>query len=266
MYSEQRFNACRDHNAEEDTKFCAGCSCKDNCADDEKCECIQRTKTEAGRLCPSLRPKKAFGYAWKYLQNPKDDVYCGLYECNQYCACNSQCQNRVAQLQISIPLEVYKTAEIGWGVRTRVDLPPGRFVCTYAGTLHDFLYSTVDYDSRYYANLGLYHKAEKKKDEKNKGFNLVDYFGPNEHLFILDAKRMGNIGGLFNHSCEPNLSVHYVFYDTHDIRLPLHALFTNQFVPAGSPLTWDYAYEQGQEEGTIIYCKCGTSKCRKRLL
>lgn len=53
-------------------------------------------------------------------------------------------------------------------------------------------------------------------------------------MLVLDSGSMGNIGGFFNHSCEPNLSLQYVFHDTHDIRLPLVAFFTNQFVEAGS--------------------------------
>lgn len=53
------------------------------------------------------------------------------------------------------------------------------------------------------------------------------------HMFVADAERMGNVSRFFNHSCRANLVGQNVFHDTHDVRLPLFALFTSEFVAAG---------------------------------
>ena len=39
-------------------------------------------------------------------------------------------------------------------------------------------------------------------------------------LFVIDARKRGNIGRFFNHSCSANIVIQNVFVDTHDLRLP----------------------------------------------
>lgn len=48
--------------------------------------------------------------------------------------------------------------------------------------------------------------------------------------YIMDAKKMGNLGRYFNHSCNPNVFVQNVFIDTHDPRFPEVAFFAKRFV------------------------------------
>ena len=40
----------------------------------------------------------------------------------------------------------------------------------------------------------------------------------------------------------------------------------SRFIRAGSELTWDYGYQPGIVEGKVMYCYCGSSNCRGRLL
>lgn len=87
-----------------------------------------------------------------------------------------------------------------------------------------------------------------------------------EHCYVIDAKAYGNCGRYLNHSCTPNLFVQNVFVDTHDLRFPWVAFFTQQNVPAGTELTWDYAYEVGSVKGKVLHCYCGSAECRGRLL
>lgn len=42
--------------------------------------------------------------------------------------------------------------------------------------------------------------------------------------------------------------------------------FVFRFIRAGSELTWDYGYQPGIVEGKVMYCYCGSSNCRGRLL
>ena len=76
--------------------------------------------------------------------------------------------------------------------------------------------------------------------EKAKFTSARKLFGKDEESFIMDAKKVGNIGRYLNHSCFPNVMVQNVFVDTHDLRFPWIAFFTTTFVRAGRELCWDY--------------------------
>ncbi|XP_050083357.1 histone-lysine N-methyltransferase eggless [Anopheles aquasalis] len=102
-------------------------------------------------------------------------------------------------------------------------------------------------------------KAKKRK-------SLREYYGENEATYIMDAKKSGNLGRYFNHSCVPNLFVQNVFVDTHDARFPWVAFFAQKLIKAGSELTWNYNYDVGSVAGKVLYCHCGEKECRKRLL
>ncbi|XP_049538184.1 histone-lysine N-methyltransferase eggless [Anopheles darlingi] len=102
------------------------------------------------------------------------------------------------------------------------------------------------------------------KTKKRK--SLREYYGENEATYIMDAKKSGNLGRYFNHSCVPNLFVQNVFVDTHDARFPWVAFFAQKLIKAGSELTWNYNYDVGSVAGKVLYCHCGEKECRKRLL
>lgn len=54
-----------------------------------------------------------------------------------------------------------------------------------------------------------------------------DYFGEASPV-VMDAKKMGNLGRYFNHSCEPNVAVQNVFINSHDPRFPEVAFFATR--------------------------------------
>ncbi|VDK51927.1 unnamed protein product [Anisakis simplex] len=460
-------------------EFCSGCSCTDDCANEANCECRQITRTEISRLAKTLQPLTVRGYDYRSLNpcNEDETILSGIYECNDACKCEkNKCMNRVVQLGIRIPLELFKTQKMGWGVRTLVDIPPGKFICTYAGAIltdsqaeecgkaygdeyfadvdfvdvvenakqaagvdisEDYYFSDeneetekeerkidfvsesvsdedsqasagngiereIDDDNDYYsdsyesesgADLGSMISTRSSKnrpkdlanqnsdrllnsnetastsnnsddtlqadlafastsflvssrDERNgRGnaigldaklqcnsvvssmlngersaesggyadedvsdedciecdsdgnrvasgrvqvridpaaisdddddddkpsarFSMVSYVEGHKRpsLYTIDAKRKGNIGKFFNHSCEPNMKTYLVFVDTHDFRLPWIAFFTTKYVAAGTELCWDYGYTEGAVAGKKMRCLCGSKNCRKRLL
>ncbi|XP_040168998.1 histone-lysine N-methyltransferase eggless [Anopheles arabiensis] len=91
-------------------------------------------------------------------------------------------------------------------------------------------------------------------------------YGENEHIFVMDAKKSGNLGRYFNHSCDPNLFVQNVFVDTHDLRFPWVAFFAERNIKAGTELTWNYNYDVGSVKGKHLTCSCGEKNCKGRLL
>uniref|UniRef100_A0A1I8EWK4 Pre-SET domain-containing protein family protein n=1 Tax=Wuchereria bancrofti TaxID=6293 RepID=A0A1I8EWK4_WUCBA len=389
--------------------FCSGCTCTDDCADETRCECRLLTRSEVLRLDKSLQPLHAKGYMYRNLAlGGTDESYLsGLYECNDKCRCNrSKCHNRVVQQQMKIPVELFKTEKMGWGVRSMIDIPAGVFLCTYAGAILTDSQAEREgktFGDEYFADVNLVDNVEKEKhnagvdlgdsndgyysdDENNcggDGANLsvegelitndqdsceededydsgqdssfssegshleskvtkiqkrrklaqegndeeqdlstreleknelaaadLDYArsslvmvepdvftsgtkldsddmpavepaGPPEgrfdmlkyvenmelpSLYTIDAKKKGNIGRFFNHSCQPNIRSQLVYVDTHDFRLPWIAFFTTTKISAGSELFWDYGYLEGAVDGKRLECFCGSRFCRKRLL
>ncbi|XP_073245234.1 histone-lysine N-methyltransferase SETDB1-like isoform X3 [Porites lutea] len=105
----------------------------------------------------------------------------------------------------------------------------------------------------------------RQSSSSSKRMSTRSMFGE-EHCYVIDAKAYGNCGRYLNHSCSPNLFVQNVFVDTHDLRFPWVAFFTQQNVPAGTELTWDYAYEVDSVKGKVLHCYCGSAECRGRLL
>ncbi|XP_058815373.1 histone-lysine N-methyltransferase eggless [Topomyia yanbarensis] len=124
-------------------------------------------------------------------------------------------------------------------------------------------------DEREMVNLVPDSEMMPKSDESNSAMkyrSVRKLFGKHEQIYIMDAKKSGNLGRYFNHSCNPNLFVQNVFVDTHDLRFPWVAFFALSNIRAGSELTWNYNYDVGSVPGKVLYCQCGAESCRQRLL
>ncbi|XP_021950413.1 histone-lysine N-methyltransferase eggless isoform X1 [Folsomia candida] len=128
-YSSQRIAGSGVH-LNTDDEFLVGCDCEDDCRDKTKCRCWQTTYSGISftKLSNPLYPVK--GYEYRRL---KDHIVSGIYECNPKCKCAKTCCNRVAQNGLKVPLQVFKTAAKGWGIRPIFDVPEGAFICIYAG-------------------------------------------------------------------------------------------------------------------------------------
>lgn len=103
-----------------------GCGCTDNCRDKAKCSCwkltIQRMLNRPPRK-DDLKNKN-IGYKNMRLENI---VSTGIVECGANCkCCMDKCVNRVVQHGLQHELELFKTQNRGWGVRTVYDLPAGK--------------------------------------------------------------------------------------------------------------------------------------------
>ncbi|VDO51907.1 unnamed protein product [Haemonchus placei] len=279
--------------------FCSGCSCTDDCSDPSKCECQQLTVSNVQRLARSFRPSVG-EYGYRTLLGK---TITGVFECNDNCGCQQKrCYNRVVQQPIKYPIQIYKTAQSGWGVRALCDIPAGAFIANYVGALlTDSIADALHGEDEYFADLDLNDAVRsflfirnpsllvrlvlKCNIIKNKFFpgneeyimlivtvdaaaavgddtmfKWADYFGENNTLFVVDAKKKGNVGRFLNHSCDPNVQVQHVFVDTHDLRLPWSSFFAIRNIKAGEELCWNYGYSPD------LFCKCGAVTCRGRLL
>ena len=362
----------------DDDGFLVSCSCVDNCTNRSKCECWQLTIEESKAL--GKEPRHSVGYVHHRL---KREQYSGIYECNGRCRCGPCCTNRVVQRGLQHRMQVFKTKDRGWGLRSLDDIPKGTFVCTYIGHVYSEEVGnelgTRDGDE-YQAELDYIEVMEHRKEgyesdvvcsseedsdpmsdsvsaysvqsvgstrlrlrrSSSHGSMLVDslsseddvgspldaltnyslvstkthsdittrspagssikslttelldaskaasvasshslhsshsshpprtlhmrHYFQEDHTYVMDAKRRGNLGRYINHSCSPNLFVQNVFIDTHDLRFPWVAFFARKRIKAMQELTWDYNYVVGSVEGKRIDCSCGAINCRKRLL
>ncbi|XP_071394128.1 histone-lysine N-methyltransferase SETDB1-B-like [Centroberyx affinis] len=115
--------------------------------------------------------------------------------------------------------------------------------------------------------------CEKKQNKSSTAITMTTptstrgLFDGEEYYYIVDSTKEGNVARYLNHSCSPNLFGQNVFVDTHDLRFPWLAFFTNKHITAGTELTWDYRSVIGGAEGVSrgLCCRCGSKNCCGKL-
>ncbi|XP_016067319.1 PREDICTED: histone-lysine N-methyltransferase EHMT1 isoform X1 [Miniopterus natalensis] len=203
------------------------CVCIDDCSS-SNCMCGQLSMRcwydKDGRLLPE------FNMAEPPL----------LFECNHACACWRTCRNRVVQNGLRARLQLYRTQNMGWGVRTLQDIPVGTFVCEYVGELI----------------------SDSEADVREEDSYLFDLDNKDGELYCIDARFYGNVSRFINHHCEPNLVPVRVFMSHQDLRFPRIAFFSTRLIEAGEQLGFDYGQRFWDIKGKLFSCRCGSPKCR----
>uniref|UniRef100_A0A4W2GWY7 [histone H3]-lysine(9) N-methyltransferase n=1 Tax=Bos indicus x Bos taurus TaxID=30522 RepID=A0A4W2GWY7_BOBOX len=203
------------------------CVCIDDCSS-SNCMCGQLSMRcwydKDGRLLPE------FNMAEPPL----------LFECNHACSCWRTCRNRVVQNGLRARLQLYRTQNMGWGVRSLQDIPLGTFVCEYVGELI----------------------SDSEADVREEDSYLFDLDNKDGELYCIDARFYGNVSRFINHHCEPNLVPVRVFMSHQDLRFPRIAFFSTRLIEAGEQLGFDYGQRFWDIKGKLFSCRCGSPKCR----
>ncbi|XP_021722991.1 histone-lysine N-methyltransferase, H3 lysine-9 specific SUVH4-like [Chenopodium quinoa] len=247
-----------------------GCSCKGSCTNHKTCACAKLNGQD-------------FPYVLRdggRLAEPKDVVF----ECGPNCGCNPGCLNRISQRKIKYRLEVYRTPDKGWAVRSWDYIPSGAPLCEYIGVVRrsDELDSiAVDESNEYIFEIDCLHTINEIEGRERRLGNVqvssaisipkIDKTmldGTPE--FCIDAGSRGNVARFINHSCEPNLFVQCILSAHHDLRLARIVLIAADNIPPMQELTYDYGYALDSVIGSdgkvkVLPCFCGTGDCRKRL-
>ncbi|KAI3497587.1 hypothetical protein L1887_32991 [Cichorium endivia] len=242
-----------------------GCECKGNCTNPNTCACARLN----GSDFPYVRSSGG------RLIEAKDIVF----ECGPNCGCGPGCINRISQRGIKYQLEVFRTSNRGWAVKTKDFIPSGAPVCEYIGELrrtneldnvadNDYIFEIDCWQTikgiggreRRLGDVSESVTSQLENDEKNMP----------EPEFCIDGGRVGNVARFINHSCEPNLFVQCVLSSHHDLKLARILLFASDNIPPMQELTYDYGYALDSvvdNNGTVrtLPCHCGTPDCRKRL-
>ncbi|KAF5741216.1 histone-lysine N-methyltransferase H3 lysine-9 specific SUVH4-like [Tripterygium wilfordii] len=243
-----------------------GCNCKGKCTNSKTCSCAKLNGSD-------------FPYVEQdggRLIEPKDVVF----ECGPACGCGPNCVNRTSQRGIKYRLEVYRTEDKGWAVRSWDFIPSGAPVCEYAGVLrkntdlenvsgNDYIF---DIDCWHTMN-GIGGREKRQGDESVPTIDVEkidDKMLESDSEFCIHACSHGNVARFINHSCEPNLFVQCVLSSHHDMRLARVILFAADPIPPFQELTYDYGYALDSvigPDGKLkqMPCYCGTADCRKRM-
>uniref|UniRef100_A0ACD5VW07 Uncharacterized protein n=1 Tax=Avena sativa TaxID=4498 RepID=A0ACD5VW07_AVESA len=194
-----------------------------------------------------------------------------IYECGETCLCSVSCRNRVTQKGIRVHLEVFRTGNRGWGLRSWDPIRAGSFICEYVGeVIDDAKFNLDDSEDDY-----LFQTVcpGRKILKWNYGPELIGEQSTNisadafEPLPIkISAKKMGNISRFMNHSCAPNTFWQPVQFDHGDDGHPHIMFFALKHIPPMTELTYDYgeigAGSSGIGSPRAKSCLCGSSNCR----
>jgi len=161
-----------------DPEFLTGCDCQDDCSDLIKCSCHQLTVSATKGGTKDNKINTNVGYEFRRL---KEYLSTGIYECNSQCACSQTCLNRVVQQPLRCNLQVFKTQDRGWGLRTLHDVPAGTFLCVYVGNLYNGTEGNTvgkNFGDEYFADLDMIEVVEAAKrlsiesEDSDEGINL----------------------------------------------------------------------------------------------
>ncbi|XP_054802943.1 histone-lysine N-methyltransferase, H3 lysine-9 specific SUVH1-like [Prosopis cineraria] len=222
----------------------AGCNCIGGCRPSTfNCSCIQKN---GGHL-----PHSANGVLL--------DLKSVIYECGPSCQCPPTCRNRVSQGGLRVRLEVFKTKNKGWGLRSWDPIRAGAFICEYAGEV---------IDNARMEELGVENEDDYIFDS-TRIYQQLEVF-PSEteapkipYPLYVTAKNYGNVARFMNHSCSPTVFWRPVVRENKlesDLHIAFHAV---RHIPPMTELTYDYGIvlplKAGQRKKK---CLCGSAKCR----
>ncbi|CAK7217326.1 hypothetical protein SCUCBS95973_003110 [Sporothrix curviconia] len=207
-----------------------------------------------------------------------------IYECHEGCACaaasgadsmtdggadsGEACANRVVERGRRIPLQIFRTEDRGWGVRTLVDLHKGQFVDRYLG---EILTAREANHRRSVATMA------RRKDVY---LFALDKFSDADSLdsrlagppLECDGEFRAGPTRFINHSCSPNLRIFARVGDHADKHIHDLAFFAVRNIDAGDELTFDYvdgimdlAADARHHVAGMTPCLCKSANCRKFL-
>lgn len=215
-----------------------GCECKYSCSDD--CICVRKN---GGEL-----PYSSYGY----LLRGKPVIF----ECGVTCKCAYGCGNRVAQRGLRKKMEVFRTRELGWGVRSLDLIHAGEFICEYAGVMvtkeqgeiMSMNGDTLVYPGRFAGTWKLWG-------------NLSDVYPGNVPPSYptlppidcaMDVSTMRSVAAFIRHSKEPNVMVQFVFHDHNNLKFPRVMLFALENISPLTELSLDYVLADEVDERLAI--------------
>ncbi|ETS86854.1 Histone-lysine N-methyltransferase, H3 lysine-9 specific dim-5 [Pestalotiopsis fici W106-1] len=259
-------------------EFRSGCDCEDGMdCQYRDCHCLQEmydsedVDEEDGDY-GDLTQRKSYAYHTHgtkkgHLRSKVLESREPIYECHDGCSCGPDCPNRVVERGRQIPLQIFRTPNRGWGVRSMVDIKRGQFIDKYIGEV-----ITPQEADRRRARSDIAQRKDVYLFALDK---FSDPDSPDERLrgppLEVDGEFMSGPTRFINHSCDPNLRIFARVGDHADKHIHDLALFAIVDIPKGDELTFDYVDGVDDSENDALdptkkkdmtVCLCGSSKCR----
>ncbi|MED6112928.1 Histone-lysine N-methyltransferase member suvh2 [Stylosanthes scabra] len=167
-----------------------------------------------------------------------------IFECGPFCSCPPNCRNRVSQNGMKNRLEVFRSRQTGWGVRSLDLIQAGSFICEYAGvvlTREQAQLLTMNGDVLIYPNRFSERWAEwGDLSPVNPEYQRPSYPSIPPLDFSLDVSTVRNVACYMSHSSSPNVMVQFVLFDHNNLMFPHIMLFAMENIPPMRELSLDY--------------------------
>ncbi|KAJ6981441.1 hypothetical protein D5086_019474 [Populus alba] len=167
-----------------------------------------------------------------------------VFECGVSCRCPPTCRNRVTQRGLRNRLEVFRSRETGWGVRSLDVIHAGAFICEYAGVVLTREQSQIFtmnggglvYPDRFSAKWAEWGDLS----QIYPNYTRPSYPELPPLDFAMDVSKMRNVACYMSHSSAPNVLVQFVLYDHNNLMFPHIMLFAMENIPPLRELSLDY--------------------------
>lgn len=191
----------------------------------------------------------------RYMYYECDSRNCGLTE--------EQCGNRNFELlkqrvkrggKYNVGVEVIKTGDRGYGVRSNRTFEPNQIIVEYTGEI-------ITQEECEHRMRSMYKNNEVRRRLCSRRTRLTStqsyYLMLFDQNMIIDATR-GSIARFVNHSCDPNCRMEKWTVNGK----PRMALFAgNRGIMTGDELTYDYNFDPYSQKN-VQACRCGADNCR----
>ncbi|XP_068666939.1 histone-lysine N-methyltransferase family member SUVH9-like [Aristolochia californica] len=183
-----------------------------------------------------------------------------IYECGSSCRCPPSCSNRATQRGLKSRLEIFRSKETGWGVRSLDLIRAGDFICEYTGiVLTRQLAAVISMNGDSLIHPGSFpHRWMEWGDISHVFPGCVQPGFPSLPPldFALDVSRLRNVACYFSHSCTPNVMVQVVLYDHCNVMYPHLMVFAMENIPPLRELSVDFGVTtEWSGETLAIDCK-----------
>ncbi|XP_051207849.1 histone-lysine N-methyltransferase family member SUVH9-like [Lolium perenne] len=167
-----------------------------------------------------------------------------VYECGDLCDCTMSCLNRLTQREMKHRLEVFRSKETEWGVRTLDLIQPGAFVCEYSG---DVVPSDVAMDEDSFIDPKRLPKRWREWGDASDALlddNVSQFHHFREPSYVLDVSQRRNFASYISHSSSPNAFIQYVLRGNENESCPHLMVFAMDTIPPMRELSIDYGIDQ----------------------
>uniref|UniRef100_A0ACD5XFB1 Uncharacterized protein n=1 Tax=Avena sativa TaxID=4498 RepID=A0ACD5XFB1_AVESA len=175
-----------------------------------------------------------------------------VYECGVHCVCSATCPNRVTQRGMTHRLEVFRSMETEWGVRTLDLIQPGAFICEFSGdavAVDNAAGASTGWDG--YVDPRKFPPRWKEWGDASAAALPDDDGGPLSRFpqcptpgYVLDVSERRNFAPYICHSGAPNTFVQFVVRADENDSCPHVMVFAMETIPPMCELSIDYGIDQ----------------------